>query len=170
MHNESLKSGVFRKDRGTLFLGESKMKRIIVMFSVLLVVLLCGAAFAEEAPEDALEMTRRMGNGINLGNTMEACNNGKLGGNTNDFPKFYETYWGQPETTPEMLRAMKDSGFDTIRIPVAWMTNAAHLNKGDYTISEKYMDRVEEIRKEGGKVVLKGFSPHNRKRAVPSLR
>lgn len=32
------------------------------------------------------------------------------------------------------------------------------------------MDRVEEIRKEGGKVVLKGFSPHNRKRAVPSLR
>ena len=32
------------------------------------------------------------------------------------------------------------------------------------------MDRVEEIRKEGGKAVLKGFSPHNQKRAVPSLR
>lgn len=32
------------------------------------------------------------------------------------------------------------------------------------------MDRVEAIRKEGGKAVLKGFSPHNRKRAVPSLR
>ena len=121
------------------------MKRIIVMFSVLLAVLLCSAAFAEEAPEDALEMTRRMGNGINLGNTMEACNNGKLGGNTIDSPKYYETYWGQPVTTPEMLRAMKASGFDTIRIPVAWMTNAAHLDKGDYTISEKYLDRVEEI-------------------------
>lgn len=32
------------------------------------------------------------------------------------------------------------------------------------------MDRVEEIRKEGGNVVLKVFSLHNWKRAVPSLR
>lgn len=121
------------------------MKRTVIILLGLLVMLLCAAAFAEEAPEDALEMTRRMGNGINLGNTMEACNNGKSGGNTIDFPKFYETYWGQPETTPEMLQAMKDCGFDTIRIPVAWMTNAAHLDRGDYTISEKYLDRVEEI-------------------------
>ncbi|MBR2660784.1 MAG: glycoside hydrolase family 5 protein [Clostridia bacterium] len=121
------------------------MKRIIMIMLVLLAAALCGAASAEEAPADALEMSRRMGNGINLGNTMEACNNGKLGGNTTDNPKFYETFWGQPVTTPEMLRAMKDCGFDTIRIPVAWMTNATHLDKGDFTISEAYMERVEEI-------------------------
>ena len=53
--------------------------------------------------------------------------------------------WGQPETTAEMLQGMKDAGFDTIRIPVAWMTNATFLNKGDYTISKKYLKRVEEI-------------------------
>ena len=105
------------------------------------------AGTADGLPENltAVEMTRLMGNGINLGNTMEACNNGVRGGNVSDSPQFYETYWGQPVTTPEMLRAMKAAGFDTLRIPVAWMTNAAHLDRGDWTISEKYMDRVEEI-------------------------
>ena len=117
-----------------------------ILILALVMALLCAAcAAAEDAPADAIEMSRRMGNGINLGNTMEACNNGKSGGNTRDVPAFYETYWGQPVTTPEMLQAMKAAGFDTLRIPVAWMTNAAHLNRGDYTISEKYMDRVETI-------------------------
>ena len=122
------------------------MKPVFLILTImLLLALFCTAALAEEAPENAIEMSRRMGNGINLGNTMEACNNGKNGGNKSDTPKSYETSWGQPVTTPEMLEAMKECGFDTIRIPVAWMTNAAHLNQGDYTISEKYMDRVEEI-------------------------
>ena len=124
-----------------------KLRMIMPVFLVLVLLrmlLLCPAARAE-APDSAIEMTRLMGNGINLGNTMEACNNGKSGGNTIDLPTFYETYWGQPKTTPEMLRAMKDCGFDTLRIPVAWMTNATHLNNGDYTISAKYLDRVEEI-------------------------
>ena len=107
--------------------------------------LLSFVCLAEELPQTAVEMTRRMGNGINLGNTMEACNNGKAFGNTTDDPTYYETMWGQPVTTPEMLREMKNAGFDTLRLPVAWMTNATHLDKGDYTISEKYLDRVEEI-------------------------
>ena len=125
---------------------EQRMRPILLFLTILLLLILCCTSVqAEEAPENAVEMSRRMGNGINLGNTMEACNNGKSGGNTIDSPTYYETSWGQPVTTPEMVRAMKDSGFDTIRIPVAWMTNAAHLNQGDYTISEKYMDRVEEI-------------------------
>ena len=122
-----------------------KLTKMIVLFCVAAILLLCGCAAAEEAPGTAVEMTRRMGNGINLGNTMEACNNGKSGGNTTDDPRHYETYWGQPVTTPRMLQGMKEAGFDTIRIPVAWMTNATHLNQGDYTISPKYMDRVEEV-------------------------
>ena len=120
----------------------------LILIPVLILALLlggCACAAAEEAPATSVEMTRRMGNGINLGNTMEACNNGKSGGMTTDDPKHYETYWGQPVTTPEMLKAMKEAGFDTIRIPVAWMTNATRLDQGDYTISPKYLDRVEEI-------------------------
>ena len=39
---------------------------------------------------------------------------------------------------------MKDAGFDTLRIPVAW-TNAMNYESGDYTIGEDYFARVEEI-------------------------
>ena len=121
-------------------------KMCIALLALLMAVLVCGAALAEEeASLTAVEMTRRMGNGINLGNTMEACNNGKSGGNTTDDTAHYETMWGQPVTTAEMFVGMKAAGFDTVRVPVAWMTNATHLDKGDYAISEKYMDRVEQI-------------------------
>ena len=114
------------------------------LLALMLLCLLCAPASAE-APADAIAMTRLMGNGINLGNTMEACNNGMSGGNITDSTAYYETLWGQPVTTAEMVRAMKDAGFDTLRIPVAWMTNASHLDKGDDTISPAYLARVEEI-------------------------
>ena len=126
------------------------MKRMICVLLALLAGLsgVSASACAESADLTALtavEMTRLMGNGINLGNTMEACSNGAKGGSVTDVPSYYETMWGQPVTTPEMMQAMKAAGFDTIRIPVAWMTNATHLNQGDYTISPAYMNRVEEI-------------------------
>ncbi len=92
----------------------------------------------------SLELVTLMGNGINLGNTMEACDN--TVGNVTDDTSHYETYWGCPVTTQEAIDGMKAAGFDSIRIPVAWMTNATTLGKdGDYTISEAYLDRVEEI-------------------------
>lgn len=92
----------------------------------------------------ALELSVLMGNGTNLGNTMEAVHFEK-GNYTDDISK-YETQWGQPVTTQEILNALKANGFDSIRIPVAWMTNATTLaTDGDYTISEAYLNRVEEI-------------------------
>lgn len=92
----------------------------------------------------SLELVKLMGNGTNLGNTMEACNN--TVGSLSDDPTYYERYWGQPITTQEMLDGMKAAGFDTIRIPVAWIMNGTDfLDTGDYTISEAYLDRVEEI-------------------------
>lgn len=93
----------------------------------------------------ALELVRLMGNGTNLGNTMEACDTG-VGSKFSDNPTYYETLWGQPETTQEMIQGMKNAGFDTLRIPVAWMTNATTLaTDGDYTIAPEYLDRVQEI-------------------------
>lgn len=90
----------------------------------------------------SLELVKLMGNGINLGNTMEAYGRKDLGINAE--VSSYETFWGQPVTTPEMIQSMKDAGFDTLRIPVAW-TNAMDFENGDYTIGEHYLDRVEEI-------------------------
>ena len=43
-----------------------------------------------------------------------------------------------------MITGMKNAGFDTLRIPVAW-TNAMDYESGDYTIREDYLNRVEEI-------------------------
>lgn len=142
-------------------------KRFLHLFSLMLAVLMlipCVGS-AEEAVVDngvmregltALEATRLMGNGINLGNTMEACDN-NVGIKTNT-PLSYETHWGQPKTTQAMIDGMKAAGFDTIRIPVAWMTNATHLYEGDYTIDADYMDRVEEVvryaRKAGMYVII----------------
>ncbi|MBP5727836.1 MAG: glycoside hydrolase family 5 protein, partial [Clostridia bacterium] len=122
--------------------------RRMILFSFLFALALLWPLFSSasaEAPANAVEMTRLMGNGINLGNTMEACNNGVSGGSITSVTSYYETMWGQPVTTAEMIRAMKDAGFDTLRIPVAWMTNATRLNKGDYTISPAYLERVEQI-------------------------
>lgn len=130
-------------------------KRFLHLFSLMLAVLMLipcvGSAEEAEAVDNgvmregltALEATRLMGNGINLGNTMEACDN-NVGIKTNT-PLSYETHWGQPKTTQAMIDGMKAAGFDTIRIPVAWMTNATHLYEGDYTIDADYMDRVEEV-------------------------
>lgn len=143
-------------------------KRFLHLFSLMLAVLmliLCvGSAEEAEAVDNgvmregltALEATRLMGNGINLGNTLEACDN-NVGIKTNT-PLSYETHWGQPKTTQAMIDGMKAAGFDTIRIPVAWMTNATHLYEGDYTIDADYMDRVEEVvryaRKAGMYVII----------------
>ncbi|MCL2717375.1 MAG: glycoside hydrolase family 5 protein [Lachnospiraceae bacterium] len=89
-----------------------------------------------------LEAVRLMGNGINLSNTMEAYGRASLG--TDKPVHYYETHWGQPETTQEIINFLKDSGFDSLRIPVAW-TNVMDFETGDYTIREDYLDRVEEI-------------------------
>lgn len=90
----------------------------------------------------ALELTKLMGNGINLGNTMEAYGHNTMSPDTE--PLMFETLWGQPETTQAMIDGMKDAGFDTLRIPVAW-TNAMDYDNGNFTIGKAYLDRVEEI-------------------------
>ena len=100
-------------------------------------------SFEEELKAmSALELTKIMGNGTNLGNTLEAYNHkGYLAGQD---PSGFEMGWGQPYTTPEMIQGMKDMGFDTIRIPVAW-TNGMNFESGDYTIDERLMNRVEQV-------------------------
>ena len=86
----------------------------------------------------ALEVVELMGNGINLGNTMEAYGRNDLG--TEAEATRYETFWGQSVTTQEMLDGMKAAGFDTLRLPVAW-TNMMAFESGDYTINSAYLDR-----------------------------
>lgn len=90
----------------------------------------------------SVELADLMGNGINLGNTMEAY--GHLEPGIGAEVSEYETLWGQPVTTEAMIASMKAAGFDSIRIPIAW-TNAMDYESGDYTIGEDYLDRIEEL-------------------------
>ncbi|MCL2109935.1 MAG: glycoside hydrolase family 5 protein, partial [Oscillospiraceae bacterium] len=87
----------------------------------------------------SLEMARLMGHGINLGNTMEACDSSERIPNRE--PSVYEQMWGAPITTPEMIAGMAAAGFRTLRVPVAW-TNAMDFENGDLTIDPAYLDRV----------------------------
>ncbi len=91
----------------------------------------------------AVELVKKMGNGTNLGNTMEAYTH--YYGKDYIDPEESENSWGQPTTTQEMLDGMKASGFDSIRIPVAWTNAMSFYEDGDYTIDTSYLDRVEEI-------------------------
>lgn len=123
------------------------MKTLVCILLALVVLSSLPALADDGAMREGLssqELTRLMGNGTNLGNTFEACDASGTYTPGRD-PKAYEVAWGAPVTTQEMLTAMKAAGFDTIRIPVAWITNATDLVNGNYTIDPAYLARVKEV-------------------------
>lgn len=69
-----------------------------------------------------------------LGNSLDCYDADKT---VNDF----ETYWGNPKTTKEMIETVQAKGFNAVRIPVSW-TN--HISE-DGTIDEEWMARVHEV-------------------------
>jgi aryl-phospho-beta-D-glucosidase BglC (GH1 family) len=52
-----------------------------------------------------------------------------------------ETYWGNPVATEDMIKAISDRGFKTIRIPVTYFN---HMSD-EGTIDTAFLDRVEEV-------------------------
>ncbi len=86
--------------------------------------------------ENTQQYVEQMGIGWNLGNTLDP---GKCNWIDNDLD--YETAWGNPKTTKEMISYIKSEGFDTIRIPVTWND---HIDK-EYNINKEWFDRVQEV-------------------------
>lgn len=84
-----------------------------------------------------MEIVKDMGLGINLGNTFESCGSWINGSSVTD----YETAWGSPVITQEMIRGYADAGFGVLRIPVAW----SNLMGDNYTIDSGYINRVKEV-------------------------
>ena len=83
------------------------------------------------------EIVAKMGLGWNLGNTFDAT-----GGNRSNIYS-QETSWGNPKVTRELIKAIHDRGFKTIRIPVTWMN---HIDKNNaYTINPEFLARVKEV-------------------------
>ncbi len=86
-----------------------------------------------------MELVKDMGIGINLGNTYESCGDwiAQWGDGT---PESYETAWGSPVITEDIIRGYADAGFGVLRIPVAW----SNLMAEDYTLSAEYVEAVRE--------------------------
>jgi endoglucanase len=77
------------------------------------------------ASADIHAANRKLGRGINLGNALEAPKEGE---------------WGVT-LKAEYFRAIKDAGFDSVRLPVKWSAHAQ--NEAPYTIDAKFAERVD---------------------------
>lgn len=116
-------------------------KRMLLILGCILI--LCGCsnpdAFDPFSGEGYTQADIGIGNGWNLGNTLDACSYGNkinLGLDT-------EASWGMPYTTQAMISAIAQKGFKTIRIPVSYHN---HITEGtNYTIDSAWMARVKTI-------------------------
>jgi len=75
--------------------------------------------------------------GWNLGNTLDATSNLGAGATVLQL----ETAWVKTQTTKANIDALKDAGFNAIRIPVSW----AKCADANYNIRADWMARVKEI-------------------------
>ena len=87
-----------------------------------------------------MELVREMGIGINLGNTFESFGDW-IGLYGDGSVRSYETAWGSPMITQEIIQGYADAGFGVLRIPVHWF----NLMDEEYNISGEYMSAVREV-------------------------
>lgn len=80
------------------------------------------------------ELIAEMTAGWNLGNSLDATSAPGLAA---------ETSWGNPKTTKEMIDAVCEKGFNTIRIPVTWDSHVG--SAPEYEVDSEWMDRVQEV-------------------------
>ncbi len=91
-------------------------------------VLTAVPSFADVA--DIYDYTRRLGQGVNLGNALEAPNEGEWGIvlNETDF------------------QVISEGGFDSVRVPIRWSSHAAAVpDQGVYAIDPSFMSRIDWV-------------------------
>ena len=76
----------------------------------------------------AMEISKKIKAGWNIGNTLEAT-----GG---------ETAWGNPMITNDLIKFVKQSGFNAIRLPCSWNQNADQTTA---KISDSWLNRVKQV-------------------------
>lgn len=87
----------------------------------------CMTTVTNAQKSDAVFVNSRIGRGINLGNMMEAPREGAW------LARLEERYFD----------LIKEVGFSSVRIPVRWSAHAA--DEAPYIISEKFLERVDEV-------------------------
>ena len=91
------------------------------------------AAVVHDAIRDipSAELVKEIKIGWSLGNTLDSTATGIDA----------ETAWGNKKTSKEMITAVKDAGFNAIRVPVTWGT---HMD-AENNVDEEWMNRVQEV-------------------------
>jgi hypothetical protein len=106
-----------------------------------ILLLACGLLMSYSAQaqsfENAKDAVKNMGVGWNLGNTLDANDASKTWTTTEQ----HETCWGQPVTKPELMKMMKEAGFNSIRVPVTWYQEM----DSEGNVNEAWMNRVKEV-------------------------
>jgi endoglucanase len=80
-----------------------------------------------EADVYAFEQNKRLGRGVNLGNALEAANEGD---------------WGMV-LEEDFFRIIKEGGFDSVRVPIRWDAHAD--KKAPYSIDLKFYERIDWV-------------------------
>ena len=123
----------------------------LLLILCLLLTLFASAAQAEVTVPDltitrkaipeneAMGFLKNMGVGWNLGNTFDAT---KGNWNRNADEMTVETSWVGIKTTEEMIEAIQNAGFSSIRVPISWHD---HVSGPNHEISERWLDRVQEV-------------------------
>ncbi|MDR3019711.1 MAG: glycoside hydrolase family 5 protein [Treponema sp.] len=107
------------------------------LFGLLLICFLITAfSGCPEEPEGesmreiaAIKFVKDMGIGYNIGNNLDSWNG--------------ETAWGNVLINQGYIKALKNYGYKTVRIPVTWADNLG--SAPDYTINKLWLDRVQEV-------------------------
>jgi endoglucanase len=111
------------------------LKRVLISASFTIILLISAISCSTENPVDPLvppsgqgtvfDQNKLLGRGINLGNALEAPNEGE---------------WGVT-LKAEYFTIIKNAGFNSVRIPIKWSAHA--LTNPPYTISSTFFSRVD---------------------------
>ena len=94
---------------------------------------------AEENQKTASQnYVEAMGKGWNLGNSFDGFDSDT---NKEDAG---ETAWGNPEVTKELIKEIRDKGYNSIRMPMTTYRRYSEIG-GNYVINEAWLDRYKEV-------------------------
>ena len=118
----------------------TNMKKVTVILAMMLM------ALTASAQPTAMEWNKNVV-GWNLGNQLECSAPGQDGESMfigmPDNSIDAETAWGNPKVTKKVIKAVKDAGFNAIRVPVRWQCHIS--NPAAMSIDKAWVARVKEV-------------------------
>lgn len=153
MYNIYSKIGSIHFIKGEFMM--SLKKKILSVITSAACIMSCVCMFGNQANDQytaeavgltgqsAFDITSQMVIGWNLGNSLDSTNDNLT---MESSPKKFAMAWGNPEPTKELIEAVKNGGFNTIRIPTTWYQHL-YLDESTntYKIDAKWLAYVKQF-------------------------